>query len=148
VTVSSMEFDDRVTVDLLRPAADGLRRALKSMDEDDVPAPLRPLADSSARRLPPPLVKRALSELDGSEWLRDEVLAEVELEEGSASQLFVARPEGWERRLEDLAGRADEQRQETQRSALERRLTESLSRIERLEQELKADTDRVASAER
>ncbi|HSJ35827.1 MAG TPA: hypothetical protein VLB85_12315 [Acidimicrobiia bacterium] len=143
-----MEFDDRVTVDLLRPAADGLRRALKRMDEDDVPAPLRPLADSSARRLPPPLVKRALSELDGSEWLRDELLAEVELEEGSASQLFVARPEGWERRLEDLAGRADEQRQESQRSALERQLAEALARIERLEQELKADTDRVASAER
>lgn len=143
-----MEFDDRVTVDLLRPAADGLRRALKRMDEEDVPAPLRALADSSARRLPPPLVKRALAELDGSEWLRDEVLAEVEMEEESPSWLFVTRPEGWDRRLEELVGRAEERRQETERSGLERQLAEALARIERLDRELKSDTDRVASAER
>lgn len=143
-----MEFDDRVTMDLLRPAADGLRRALQRMDEDDVPAPLRPLADSSARRLPPPLVKRALAELDGSEWLRDEVLAEFELEEGSPSRLFVARPDGWERRLEELVGRADDRRRETERSTLERELAEARARIARLEEDRKEDTDRVAAAER
>jgi hypothetical protein len=143
-----MEFDDRVKMDLLRPAADALRRALQRMDDDDVPAPLRSLADSSARRLPPPLVKRALAELDGSEWLRDEVLAEAELEEGSPSQLFVARPEGWEVRLEGLAHQTEERREERARSALERQLTEAMERVERLEQELRSGTDRVAAAER
>lgn len=135
-------------MDLLRPAADGLRRALQRMEETDVPAVLRPLCDSSARRLPPPLLKRALAELDGSEWLRDEVMAESELEDGSPSQLFVVRPEGWEDRLEDLVERARERHLETERTALERRLQEALARVERLEQELKSGTDRVASAER
>lgn len=135
-------------MDLLRPAADGLRRALQRMDEDDVPAVLRPLCDSSARRLPPPLLKRALAELDGSGWLRDEVMAESHLEEGSPSQLFVARPEGWEDTLKDLVERARKRHLETERTDLERRLQEALARVERLEHELKSGTDRVASAER
>ena len=84
VTVSCVELD-RVTMDLLRPAADGLRRALQRMEDDDVPASLRPLADSSARRLPPPLLRRALVDLDGSEWLREEVMAAI-----STSSLILA----------------------------------------------------------
>lgn len=118
------------------------------MDEEDVPAPLRSLADSSARRLPPPLVKRALAELDESEWLRAEVLAESELEEGSPTQLFIARPQGWEVRLEGLVRQTEQLHQESERSALERRLTEALERIEQLEHELRSGTDRVAAAER
>ena len=62
---------DRRTMELLRPAAERLRKVLQRMDDEDVPAPLRRLAESSDRRLPPPILKRALAELDTSEWLRD-----------------------------------------------------------------------------
>src|SRR5690606_41943831 len=101
---------DRRTMDLLRPAAEELRRALRRMDEDEVPAPLRRLAERSARRRPPPILKRALQELDSSEWLRQEVLAEVDLEPATPADLFIRRPEGWEERLEGMAAEADRKR--------------------------------------
>lgn len=147
VTVSCVELD-RVTMDLLRPAADGLRRALQRMEDDDVPASLRPLADSSARRLPPPLLRRALVDLDGSEWLREEVMAEVDLEPGTPPHLYLARPEGWE---QDLVARRQselERREVGRRADLEQQLAAALERMERLEEELKESPDRVAAAER
>lgn len=125
-----------------------LRRALQRMDEDDVPASLRPLADSSARRFPPPLLKRALMELDGSEWLRAEVLAEDGLEAGSAPLLFIERPKGWEEQLRVQIERDSYRRLERSRGELERKLSEALERVEVLESELKAAARDKAAAER
>lgn len=139
---------DKDTMEILRPAADRLRQALKRMESDDVPASLRPLAESSARRLPPPLVRRALQELDDSEWLRAEVAAESELDPGSPAALFVDRPEQWESRLRGLVDDASRRRQSEDRSQLERQLTAALSRVEELERELKAGGREVAAAER
>lgn len=143
-----MDFD-RLTIELLRPAADQLRRTLQRMDDDDVPSPLRPLADSSARRIPPPIVRRALVELDESEWLRAEVAAsDEELDEQSPAGLFVLRPEGWEDRLAAFAAEAEERQASESRSALERRLADALARIEELEADLRTGAVDVASAER
>lgn len=139
---------DKATLEILRPAADRLRQALKRMESDDVPASLRPLAESSARRLPPPLVRRALQELDDSEWLRAEVAAESELDPGSPAALFVDRPEQWESRLRGLVDDVARRRQRENRSQRERDLAAALSRIEELERELKAGDLEVAAAER
>ena len=139
---------DKETLEILRPAADRLRQALKRMESEDVPASLRSLAESSARRLPPPLVRRALQELDGSEWLRAEVAAESELDPGSPAALFVDRPEQWESRLRDLADDAARRQQREDHSRLERELAAALGRIEELESELKAGDREVAAAEK
>ncbi len=135
-------------MELLRPAAEVLRRALQRMDEEDVPASLRPLADSSARRFPPPLLKRALVELDGSEWLRAEALAEDGLEPDSAPYLFVDRPEGWELTLTAQIERGEQQRLERSRSELEEKLRDALERIDVLESQLKAASREASAAER
>lgn len=135
-------------MELLRPAADRLRRALQRMDSDDVPPPLRPLAESSARRLPPPLLKRALSELGDSEWLQAEVAAEGDLTPGSAEELFVVRPDEWEARLQALVDEVAHKRREEDRSELERKLANALKTISRLEEELDEGNREVAAAER
>lgn len=142
-----MDFD-RVMMGLLRPAADGLRRALRRMDDGDVPASLRTLADSSARRLPPPILKRALNELDDSEWLRAETAAEGGLEPGSPADLFIQRPEDWEARLEEERSRLAHQQELRGRSDLEQRLAESQERITELEETLRSGAEDVAAAER
>lgn len=139
---------DRTTIELLRPAADRLRRVLQRMDEEDVPAPLRRLADSSARRLPPPLLKRALIELDGSEWLRAEVAADGEMEAGSPEHLFVGRPDEWEEKLALLAGAVADREETKARSSLEGRLSDALNRIAELEEAVRSGEEDVAVAER
>lgn len=139
---------DNVVMDLLRPAADHLRRVLQRMDADAVPAALRTLADSSARRMPPPLLRRALTELDRSEWLRAEVAAATELPPDSAVGLFVMRPDHWESRLADLTAQATADDQSRDRSVLERRLAEALDRIALLEESARDSENEVAVAER
>lgn len=121
-------------MDLLRPAADLLRAALRHMEDEAVPANLRTVADSSARRLPPPLLRRALGELERSEWLRQETIAHSPAEKGSAAALFLERPRGWKAKLEELVEAADIRRRVNEGAALERRLAEALATIDRLEE--------------
>ena len=139
---------ERVKAELLRPAADRLRLALRRMDEEDVPAALRPLAASSARRLPPPLLARAIQELDGSEWLRSETLVEGGLPQDSPASLFVARPDGWEAALERHVAEAVERQGRDRVAELEERLRLALERVEELEGALGSSSDAVAAAER
>lgn len=139
---------DRRTMELLRPAADELRRVLRRMDDEDVPASLRRLADSSERRLPPPILKRALQELDASEWLRQEVLSAAELEPDSPAELFVRRPEGWEERLERAAADASAVAEARDRGALERELATARRRITELETAVRREADEASRAER
>lgn len=138
---------DRRTMDFLRPAAEELRRALRRMDEDEVPAPLRRLAESSARRLPPPILKRALQELDSSEWLRQEVLAEVDLDPDTPADLFIRRPEGWEERLEGMAAEAAARAEERDRGTLERELAAARERIRELEAATREEARQLAEIE-
>lgn len=139
-------------MELLRPAADGLRRALKRMDDDDVPASLRPLRDSSARKLPPPMLRRALLELDADEWLRAETAAEVEFEPGTATDLFVNRPQGWEAALETQIEQAASSAGAQEASEIARDLDVTRRKLARLEADLKTtaarETEVTAEVER
>ena len=133
---------------LLTPAVEAARRALRRIDDKDIPARLRDIAARSGR-LPGPFVKRLLAELGASDWLRAEALLEVDAETGaggeSASLLYLQRPEGWLERIEALAighreaiERSQIKRVETElRSASARagRLEEMLASAERREQE-------------
>lgn len=139
---------ERVRLELLRPAVDGLRRALQRMEAKDVPAGLRRLADTAARRVPPPLLARAVSELDDSDWLRAETAAESALEEDSASHLFVVRPPEWEERLQRLVEEASSRRDERQSSRTDRLLAAAEARVSRLEGDLGALRKAAADAER
>lgn len=118
------------------------------MDAKDIPAGLRRLADASDRKITPPLLARAVSELETSEWLRAETASESELEEGSPSQLFVDRPEGWEDRFKELLEETSAQRRQRLSSREEDKRAAAEARVVQLESELRASRQALADAER
>ena len=138
--------------ELLAEALEAARRALRRLEEKDVPPRLRDIAGRSGR-LPAPLAKRLLKELEASDWLRAEAMVEIapkeaESEPGSdqvggesPSILFLARPDGWADRIEalSLGHREDVERSEVKR--LETELRKAVAKAGRLEQ-------KVALAER
>lgn len=137
---------DRTRLELLGPAVDALRRALGRIDLDDVPAALRTVAASSARRLPPPLLRRAVDELEASGWLRAETLAGWDAPD-DAGELFLARPPGWSRRLDALVAEAGDRRRARDASRTEQRLAEALAQIAVLESRLEDVSGEVGAAE-
>lgn len=91
------------------PAAVAAARAvLADLDPKEVPARLRRLSASTARRLPPPMEKVLVGALDEMEWLRDKI--ELADDADDASVLFVNRPEGWVEELEQLTEAVQEER--------------------------------------
>ncbi|MGH8926860.1 MAG: hypothetical protein ACRDWH_00795 [Acidimicrobiia bacterium] len=128
---------------LLGPAIEAARRAMRRMEDKHVPPRLRLIAARSGR-LPAPLLKRLLTELDGSEWLRAEARAilgehpEAGGPDHEASLLFLDRPTGWEKLLAEIAaGRAGEGAQD-QIKRLEGQLRRAIARASKLEKSLVA----------
>ena len=125
--------------DLLAEALAAARRALRRMDDKDIPARLRDIASRSGR-LPAPFTKRLLAELDASDWLRAEARAEIPDHEDeareTASFLFLARPEGWEARIEALVIGHREAVERSEIKRLETELRRAVARAGRLEQKL------------
>jgi hypothetical protein len=73
------------------------------LEDEEVPAPLRRIAASSARHLPPPLLMSLLDYLDDSAWLREQshdVWPEADPDDSdprhAVSALYLLRPDGWE----------------------------------------------------
>lgn len=143
----------RFDVALLAPALEAARRALRKLDETDIPPALRDIAARSGR-LPPPLARRLAQELDESEWLRAEAVAawpdiDSAPADGKhrASAVFLRRPEGWENEtnslLEESAG--------AQASRVSQRLAQDLGkarrRIEGLESLLAKSEERAQLAQ-
>lgn len=153
--------------EILARATEAARRALRDLDDDEIPARLRRVAGSSARRLPAPLAGSLVEELDRSEWLRDKALdtwpeanPDDPDEVRAASALFLRRPEGWEEKVRMLAlsRRVDAEHRtiESQRAEierLERDLDELRGRLDQLDRQSQtraeaAAADAAARAER
>lgn len=83
-------------LDVLEPAIEAARKALRRLDEEDIPAPLQKVAASSARSLPPPMAQRLLEALDGDGWLRSKAIAELADSDDSLARAFLEGREGWE----------------------------------------------------
>ena len=127
--------------ELLSGALAAARRALRRMDDKDIPARLRDIAGRSGR-LPAPLTKRLLIELDASDWLRAEAMAEIDSESDggshgqSASVLFLERPDDWVDRIEALVDGHREAVARSEIKRLEAELRKAVARSARLEQKL------------
>jgi hypothetical protein len=145
--------------DLVRPAVEAARRALRELDDDEVPASLRTAAASSDRRLPAPVAGRVVRELEASGWLRERALerwpaADPEDRDpaAAASALFLLRPDGWEDRFSRLVAEFEAERRRRSAAAERRkarRTTEELETLHRRLDELRAESDRrVAEAVR
>lgn len=114
---------------VLEPLVAVGHRVVRRLEEAEVPARLRKVRATSARRLPRPLAKALLAAMDESEWLRAKVLEEA-TDLDRLGRLFLERPTGWDEeiaravaeedvaRLEALLREADREREAAERTAL------------------------------
>jgi hypothetical protein len=136
---------------LVPEAIDAARRALRRMDDKDIPPRLRAIAARSGR-LPAPLARRLIVELDASDWLRAEAMAEIDpgLDDAasgmSASLLFLRRPEEWTERIDSLATGQRESAEQSQVKRLESELRRVIAKSDRLEERLSAAERREQEA--
>lgn len=93
---------------LLRQVVEVARGTLRDMEWREVPRSMHRVAQSTGQRLPAPLEKLLLKEIDQDEWLREQVAEDFDgSEKGDdpheqAAALFLLRPDGWEDRLEGV----------------------------------------------
>jgi hypothetical protein len=64
---------DKHSLEILQPVVESAREELADMEQDDIPAGLRKVARSSARKLPPPLARSVIKELVRSGSFRSAV---------------------------------------------------------------------------
>ena len=140
-------------LELLRPAADAARAALRAMDDEEVPAGLRKVAASSARRLPPPFAETLLGHVDRDDWLRDRTLQEAGVLDAddedpakAVSALFLRRPDGWRERIEVLVAARVRASERDLREMAEERVRKMEARIEALVAERNAAREAVGRA--
>jgi hypothetical protein len=143
---------------LLGAAIVAARKVLRDLDEDQLPASLRPVAASAARTLPPPLANALLRDLDRYEWLRQRAVEQwpeigEAREEDIPSAVFLLRPDGWQRTLDaatnsmsekDLISRIDHLAGQVR--DLQYQLGVEKERVEKARAE-KTDTERRARRE-
>ncbi|MPZ71446.1 MAG: hypothetical protein GEU71_18270, partial [Actinobacteria bacterium] len=117
---------------------------MRRIDSDEVPARLRRLASSSARRIPPPLLRQAVDALDSDDWLRSKVVEETDdldpdapAREHAASALFLLRPPSWEERIAELSERRRHADLAGELARMEEARHDDARTIERLRGELK-----------
>ncbi|MGQ0849154.1 MAG: hypothetical protein ACT4OP_08575 [Actinomycetota bacterium] len=135
---------------LLDQALKAARAALRRLDQDRVPARLRDVSRRSGR-LPPPLRRLLVEQLDRNEWLRKEALKqwpeadpERERSDEAVSALFLMRPEGWEQRLDLITAERQSRQQESRLDRAEAELKKLTIQLKVSESEL-ADARRAAS---
>jgi len=80
---------DKPILDMLRPVIESTRRELADMEAEDIPAGLRKVAKSSARRLPPPFARSVVQELIDNEPLRDATRVGLESRESIDADLVA-----------------------------------------------------------
>jgi hypothetical protein len=143
---------------LLGHAFAAAHRALKRLEDDQVPAALRQVRAASVRRALPRPLERILVEHLEEGWLRE--LAVVELGEGDspaarAAELYLSRPEGWEQGMDALAEARVERSQthefltsQAENDRLRRLADDLTERLRQAETKVAALTQELASDER
>lgn len=115
---------------LVQAAVRAARTVLREMDAEQVPAALRRVQASSARRLPPPLAAKLVAQLASDAWFRQQVAdhsddwdMSADQRDQRASALLVLQPTGWEAALEEIATAAGDEKATLDVQAMGRRLS-------------------------
>jgi hypothetical protein len=82
---------------VLGPSIEAARAALRDLDDEEVPARLRPIAKRGDGKLPLPLTRTLLQRIDEDEWFRDKALEALERHgsDDAVSRAFLEREPGW-----------------------------------------------------
>ncbi|NNL48464.1 MAG: hypothetical protein HKO76_08865 [Acidimicrobiia bacterium] len=140
---------EHIPAELLIPALEAGRAALRDMDEDDVPNKLRKVVAYSGGSLPPPLARSLSQALDDDSHLRSEALEQWKgadlAASGSvgASALYLIRPENWQfllgkvvARHEAMSAQAEVEDLTGRLAQAEKEAAEGKRRVGELRQEL------------
>jgi len=145
---------DWIPPELLLPAFKAVRKALRDLDPDEVPAALRRVAGQSGRRLPPPLARKLIETLDENGWLREKAAeAGSDLDPTSSdparavSALFLQRPEAWEDRAKEVAEHRATGAQQVLVATLQRTIADLQQQLESARQKAKAAQQRAQGVE-
>ncbi len=128
--------------EVLAAAIEAARRVLDDLDADEVPAPLRQVASRHGGRLPPPLARRVIREIDRNEWFRSKVAAEIEETADEASVALLKRPDGWWSMVAEASAARRAGKEAARAADLERRnrvLADRLEEAKRRLNQAKAD---------
>jgi hypothetical protein len=131
---------------LFRRALEAAAKALRDLDNDQVPADLRRVAGRPLP-LPPPLTLSLLKGIDRYDWLREKALEawpEADAKEvgpDQASALLLQRPPGWVSRLTALAAGAAGQEARGAGDDLARRLSVAEAAAEEWKRRAKAEKE-------
>ena len=124
---------ERFSPDRLVQVINLAREVLHDLEPGEVPHPLRKVRAATGRKLPAPLARLLLRELDTDEWLREKVAEKFDGEADSsdsqeaAAALFLLRPPDWEEGLADQ-GRAAVEEAESQAVAALRKKVAGLEK--------------------
>ncbi len=117
----------------LEPHLGPVRRVLQDIEPNDLPAPMKKVAAYTGGRLPPPLLKSLVTELDRNEWLRDKVMEEARDQLDDIATAFLGRSGDWWLTIVDevaaVAHAATEPDAGPQLEQMERRLAEAKRRV-------------------
>ncbi len=119
----------------LAPVVAQARLVLKELDRHEIPNGLERIAAQTGPRLPRPFENRLVQEIDTDEWFRGRVAesfeGEVDADDPTerAGALFLFRPDGWERRLEEIALRAESAELRERAESMERRIDDLESEL-------------------
>ena len=82
---------------VLGPSIEAARAALRDLDDEEVPARLRPLAKRGDGKLPLPLTRTLLQRIDEDDWFRGKALEALERQgsEDTLSRAYLGRKPGW-----------------------------------------------------
>jgi predicted RNA-binding protein with PIN domain len=145
-------YSDRVPIELLGPAVEAARAALRRLDEDEVPPKLRKVASYQGGRLPAPLARGLLAALESDAWLRDKARDELPADgSDGASALFLNCSEGWEFELGRLVERYEQRRAQGRAEDLDTRVAAARRReaeAKRRWQDARRQIDELEAARR
>lgn len=122
---------DKYSLSVLDPVVESAREVLSDMDNDDVPAGLRKVVRSSARRLPPPFAKSVVQELFDSESFRTEVANKYLVRETTDEDLvrFLEDPEAGIVRIVERSSSSHELNVQTGIAEANRQVSELKSQL-------------------
>ncbi len=122
---------DHIPAELLIPALEAGRSALRDLDDDEIPHKLRKVVAYSGGSLPPPLARSLAAALDKDESLRSRALEKWDTADlmssgpDGASALYLIRPEHWQFLLGKVVARHEAMSAQAEVAALTGRLAQA-----------------------
>jgi hypothetical protein len=129
---------------LLEPALTAAVAAMGKMEEREIPARIRAVASKQGQRLPPPLARSLMSELEESEWLRGKALEWLASGSDPAtrlSTLYLSRPDGWEDEAASIAEQWESGRRGQADEGVQARLAKAERKVEELSLRLQKEQE-------